>query len=253
MTQKEFQEKLEDLYKKYTEAHAVDLEKIPVEMMLDKNYLRNYTIFSYAKIGEEIDKLIKDNPEFKPDYSFWTGKELQKRCLELDKQIEDKIEQYHISLIKEPRPENKIRTVDEFNVDGDIIITDPCYIRKYINPEHSRSTIYGDWSCAVWQCKKDQDPEPNAKSFGEFCADSGMVCVTNIKGCENRDKIEQWVKDHKWCATIINNFKGKVKYIIRRVYFPYKKNWDYGDMLHIRGDGIKDGKDFSFITSQTDF
>ena len=46
MTQKEFQEKLEDLYKKYTEAHAVDLEKIPVEMMLDKNYLRNYTIFS---------------------------------------------------------------------------------------------------------------------------------------------------------------------------------------------------------------
>ena len=58
MTQKEFQEKLEDLYKKYTEAHAVDLEKIPVEMMLDKNYLRNYTIFSYAKIGEEIEKII---------------------------------------------------------------------------------------------------------------------------------------------------------------------------------------------------
>lgn len=253
MTKKEFQTKLEELYKKYVEAIKVDLETIPVEKMMDPRGFRNYDVFSYCKIGEQIDKFVKEHSDIKPDYSFWTGSRLQKRCSELNRKVMDKIDTYHISLIQEPRPEDKIRIDDEFDVNGDIIITDPCYIRKYIEPEHSRNTIYGDWSCSIWQCKKDKDPKPHSKPFGKFCADSGMVCVTNIKNCSQRKEIEDWVKEHNWCATIINNFKGKVKYIVKTCYYPYSKQWSCDDSLRIRGEGTKDGKEFCFTTLQTGF
>lgn len=80
--------------------------------------------------------------------------------------------------------------------DGDIIITDPCYIIRAahhgtppltdndwaacnyennmevlgIHNYMTRDTIYGDWSCTV--CNTDTN-----KPIGKFCADTGLVSV----------------------------------------------------------------------------
>ena len=71
--------------------------------------------------------------------------------------------------------------------DGDIIITDPCYIMKEdddwatcaygedmealgITHYMTRDTLYGDWSCTTF----DTDTK---EAIGEFCADAGLVSV----------------------------------------------------------------------------
>jgi hypothetical protein len=108
----------------------------------------------------------------------------------------------------------------------DIIITDPCYIakewdkfyNKYITRPVSRldvpadercnnenilmrDTIYGDWSCHVFNEKNE--------SIGSFCADAGMVCIAVLG--ENPDIDPEKVKEiskKDWCATILKDYTG---------------------------------------------
>lgn len=152
----------------------------------------------------------------------------------------------------QPKPESREEVVESFDVDGDIIITDPCYIDEFINPSYSRSTLYGDWGCSVWSFDPsvEKAPKKGEKPFGEFCADSGQVCVT-VLGSYARKKIENWLKGREWCATIIDGFKGKVEYVELIEYMAYDGEWVEDRSLRVRGTGIKDGKPYGFLTSQT--
>lgn len=118
----------------------------------------------------------------------------------------------------------------------DIVITDPCYFHTDTLPEKmiQRDTIYGDWSCTVYE---DCD-EPS--KIGEFCADSGMVCVAALKDVLNLNpEFENWAKEHDWCATIIRNYTGHVAIV-------EKKNGDYAYVV-VEGKG----PEMSFTTAQT--
>lgn len=139
----------------------------------------------------------------------------------------------------------------------DIIITDPCYIakdweefyNKYVARPVTRlnvpadekacndnilmrDTIYGDWSCHVFN-EKD---EP----IGQFCADAGMVCVAVLG--ENPDidpeKVEKLSKKD-WCATILKDYTGDI--YIKRV--PCED--DYDEII-VEGKGS-----INFTTRQT--
>lgn len=152
----------------------------------------------------------------------------------------------------QPKPESREEVVESFDVDGDIIITDPCYIDEFINPSHSRSTLYGDWGCSVWSFDPTVGnmPKEGEKPFGEFCADSGQVCVT-VLGSYARKKIEEWLKGREWCGTIIDGFKGKVEYVEVVEYSAYEGEWAESRSLRVRGTGVKDGKPYGFLTAQT--
>lgn len=181
----------------------------------------------------EIKKNIEEMAALEHEYYILKNKEEEKKC-------------------PQPKPESREEVVESFDVDGDIIITDPCYIDEFINPSHSRSTLYGDWGCSVWSFDPsvEKAPKKGEKPFGEFCADSGQVCVT-VLGSYARKKIEEWLKGREWCGTIIDGFKGKVEYVEVVGYSAYKGEWEESRALRVRGIGVKDGKPYGFLTAQT--
>lgn len=120
------------------------------------------------------------------------------------------------------------------------------------SPYICEDTLYGDWSCNVYRGTKEEvkriaqewnnfylpffakynseyisqeerdklyeefkkkKEEFNKKyCLGSFCADAGMVAVYDA------DKIPEeklkWCKEHPWCACIIENYTGSLKYEI---------------------------------------
>ena len=96
------------------------------------------------------------------------------------------------------------------DIDGDIVITDPCYTTDERCDDFldelplCRDTIYGDWSCTTFDKK-------TKEIIGEFCADAGMVCVDTLDNILKRKP--QFLEEYgEWCRTIIENFKGKVRF-----------------------------------------
>lgn len=105
---------------------------------------------------------------------------------------------------------------------GNIIITDPCYI---INDENDddwdlcdygrdldqlglstyicRDTIYGDWSCTVFNTDTDRE-------IGKFCADAGMVAVFLLDEVLKYNPKFNYHNERPWTTTIIKNFEGDV-------------------------------------------
>ena len=122
--------------------------------------------------------------------------------------------------------------VMEFN--GDIVITDPCYIfDEYNNPDWFkntgitnyllRSTIYGDWSCNV------MDTE-TGEILGTFCADAGLVSVFSVSDVLAYGNGEL---NNDYSMTIIKNFKGKVQIVVE-----YNGTVFYEYSVHVIGEGI---------------
>lgn len=134
-----------------------------------------------------------------------------------------------------------MKKVSEISFNNDnIIITDPCYLnefkdddaRKKLNAElyantneyrpvyyndgkiFVSDTLYGDWSCTVYNCdykefKKRRKRKQKIKEgdiLGEFCADSGLVCVFSEKNYSIKDGLGNW------CYTRIPNFTGTVSF-----------------------------------------
>lgn len=205
----------------------------------------NHKDLSYAQGMASVDKARADfKREYRIDVSALS--------------TYDRKQQWEASRCKEPKPETNYR-VDRsfvFDKESDIIITDPCYLDKWI-PESdiksSRSTIYGDWSCSVYECETGKFPKNGTKPFGKFCADAGLVCVEDIKNHPKKAEILDWAKLRDWCATVINNFKGTVEYRIRTDYYAEDAKWNPDESLIIYGYGEKDGKPFAFTTAQTGF
>lgn len=120
-----------------------------------------------------------------------------------------------------------------------IIITDPCYLKQFESDNSwrdflskltlfeeylpgyyndgiilSSDTLYGDWSCTVYncdykeflkRCKKKQKVKKE-EILGKFCADSGLVCVCPEKNYQLKDSIGDW------CYTKIKDFTGVVSF-----------------------------------------
>lgn len=144
-----------------------------------------------------------------------------------------------------------------------------------INFIFKRNTICGDWSCLVYkgteeenkqrskdfderyfkffkeynfthknnnekkelveEFNKEKEEFKEKYTYGEFCADSGEVCVCILEeALAKNDNLNKWIKEHNWCATIINDFDGDIFETI-----------DDNEKLHIIGSGNK-----PFFTAQ---
>lgn len=137
-------------------------------------------------------------------------------------------------------------------------------------------TLYGDWSCFTYKgiikevnkkirewdryyikffnkYNKTENPKDKEtlleehkikrsefikeNTLGEFCADTGMVCVVYLdEVLVVNPNFKKWAENHPWCATIIEDFDGEVNYIIDN------------DEAHIEGIG-----NINFYTSQSGF
>lgn len=153
------------------------------------------------------------------------------------------------------------KCIKKASFDGDIVITDPCYLsfggglEVLDKPEEQESfvtgngglfntTYYGDWGCTVFKTdnKLAGGNLRNVDAIGEFCADSGMVCVIDLKHVrEISPKFEEWLNDHSWCGTVVRGFKGTVGLF----------KCSEGIALRVRGDGEVGGEAISFESKQT--
>lgn len=138
-----------------------------------------------------------------------------------------------------------------------------------------KDTLYGDWSCFTYKGFEEDvkdameewkeyyftffdeyysiEDENEQKEFfdefetkqkeflnkyalGQFCADAGMVCVVYLEEIlKVNPNFKEWLNEHPWCATIIENFDGDIEYIV-----------DNKDDAHIIGKG-----NISFYTAQS--
>ena len=144
----------------------------------------------------------------------------------------------------------KQKVMQEMKFDGDILITDPCYIENKITDQDRRfphvrfianSTVYGDWSCHVWKAN-DYTECITDNVIGRFCADDGMVIVADYNQIkEYNPEVEQWVKEHRWCATVIKGFKGTVQMIFYEREYVHAYDWEADKTWgHKKGDTYVD-------------
>lgn len=173
------------------------------------------------------------------------------------------------NLKKRKRPQWTCIAEREF--DGDIVITDPCYIRETgqrIDWDSHESlmkelglfntTYYGDWGCTVYETKKDKVGlmYDDIYAIGEFCADAGLVCVLDMRDALRISPgFDKWIIDHDWCATIIKSFRGRVRLMTLKkkawLMVDGKRHYYNNIELRVRGDGMKDGEPFCFESYQT--
>ena len=159
----------------------------------------------------------------------------------------------------------------EMEFDGDIIITDPCYIMKEdddwatcaygenmealgITHYMTRDTLYGDWSCTTF----DTDTK---EAIGEFCADAGLVSVFLLDEVLKYNPEFDYHLNYKWMVTWIKDFKGTVEFVVKHIEGYYEEDTDYwkkGDywedyVLEVVGHGINKvtGKPINFVGKQT--
>lgn len=159
--------------------------------------------------------------------------------------------------------------------DGDIIITDPCYIMREdtdddwsescygscmevlgINHYMTRDTLYGDWSCAVY------NTDTNAV-IGKFCADAGLVSVILLDEVLKYNPQFDCHINEKWTCTLIEDFRGSVQFVVEHetgVYEEDSRWWKKGETwedysVHVVGHGAnrKTGEPINFRSVQTGF
>ena len=164
--------------------------------------------------------------------------------------------------------ENYERFLDSEPVafDGDIIITDPCYITYTKDDDWGRcgygddmgilglakymvrDTIYGDWSCTTFNVDTKEE-------MGQFCADAGLVGVFLLDEVLKYNPGFDYHENREWTTTWIKDFKGEVWFEVREDTWidedEEKEYTEYG--VHVVGKGInkKTGEAINFVTSQT--
>lgn len=174
----------------------------------------------------------------------------------------------YLRLLRWNNPKHFYRYVDigPYEFDGDIVITDPCYvltseelhcaerddlIKAGFREAMVNSTLYGDWSCTTFDI--------NSKEIlGEFCADGGEVCVLYL---DDLEKIQpagyNWLVNfggiERGCATLIKNFKGTITFVISEEHFKFEGEDCIDYELKVVGKGINSatGEPLEFIGTQT--
>ena len=171
----------------------------------------------------------------------------------------------------------RYQSTPEKEFDGDIIITDPCYIirnengitkndwhyceygeymeRLGIKNYLTHDTIYGDWGCTVF----DSDTK---KPLGRFCADAGLVSVFLLHEVLAYNPNFNYHLERPWTTTIIPDFKGTIQIEVvretgtyeRRAFVPRVAGGGFDhDVTVVVGHGVnkKTGKAINFISKQT--
>lgn len=152
-------------------------------------------------------------------------------------------------------------------LDGDIVITDPCYFddkwyrEHYLDtidyddnhlvknnlfgfkhPHIHSETLYGDWGCTVWNTN-------TKEQIGSFCADAGLVIVCHLDDVKNIvSNVEQWIEQYQGCATIIRDFHGDVSIVWEPDQFVDPNNGKVEYYLECKVVGIGN---INFIGEQT--
>lgn len=176
-------------------------------------------------------------------------------------------------------PGNLERYLDSEPVefDGDIIITDPCYIVKHddkdtdeddwdrcdygysmeelgISHYMARNTMYGDWGCTLFNSDTE---EP----IGEFCADAGMVAVFLLDEVLKYNPEFDYHINRPWTTALVKNFKGTIQFVVTEETGEYENDSEWhkkGDkwrdyQVQVVGHGIDKttGKPLNFVSIQT--
>ena len=155
--------------------------------------------------------------------------------------------------------------VMDFN--GDIIITDPCYLSVNMTNKERRNfdcaymtnygiigiesdTYYGDWDCSTFD-RLSFDENDCPKLIGKFCADSGMVCVADLRSVLRfNPKYDYHIKNDR-TTTLIRNFKGTVCIKIDLANGGNEIYPAYSASVIGQGVNIKTGEPIEFYTRQT--
>lgn len=167
----------------------------------DEDKFCELEVWGIANNKEEFDKVLREEEIAEISYIFEIKDDVYKEATEYARKKQEEFEAY------------LMRTI---HMKGDIIITDPCYIIPNNIDDYSyydleelgfsdylcHSTLYGDWSCHVFNVDTEE-------VLGQFCADAGMFGV--FYRDEVRKLYPDFEKDYgKHCYTVIENFEGDV-------------------------------------------
>ena len=114
---------------------------------------------------------------------------------------------------------------------GDILITDPCYLKKdnekgredwrKSNGVHlsafglkkylCRGTGYGDWSCHTFRGDFKKKGLTEKDVLGQFCADAGLVCVVLLDEVLKYNPEFDYHINRLWTTTLIKDFDGDIE------------------------------------------
>lgn len=201
-----------------------------------------------------LDFYFKDHEEFIPDAA--------KYYAHFHKNLGQYYEYLEYGTKSVEAAEDKVM---DFN--GDIVITDPCYLsvnmtneeRRNFDCEHMTNygivgieseTYYGDWDCTTYD-RLTWDEDGRSKPIGKFCADSGMVCVADLASVlKFNPKYDYHIKND-WSTTLIKDFKGTVCIRIEQVDGGNEIYPAYSASVIGRGVNSKTGEPMDFYTKQT--
>lgn len=226
-------EKLNDVKKRFKEIYNEELYNHFVNILNNKDY--NYVTL----VLEAADRLQERHP-----------KKLIVTKEEIQAGNKLRHNQYLISCYKSCYLDK-----GWMQMEGDIVITDPCYLMPDYYDDFSKrdeyvkqlyemldkyglynETLYGDWNCTTFNMD-------TKLPIGEFCADSGMVCIVPLKAIQeyNPEFDNGYLSSH--AVTFIKNFKGQVK--IEIIDLEGKENAE-DFVVEVVGEG-----NINFRTSQT--
>ena len=207
---KELVERTENAKKNLKEAIKNVPCKLPVTYLIlcEKDIETGETIAI-----EGIRRFLKNNPE---DYENW------KKEYNIDQNLKDASSWK--SYWGKPNYD-RFEDVGPIHMTGNLLITDHCYIIKRnnkrdeweycdygnrldklgINQFVTHDTIYGDWSCGLF----DYDTK---ERVGEFCADAGLVSVFSLDEAlrYNEEEVSKMINNAWHGAAVVKNFDGDV-------------------------------------------
>ena len=246
-----------------------DEDKKSLEDVLDTECKRLYGMFESSAILKILENHDKEGEEFPMDFLDIVN---FVRSLKTDK--------YESSLYKVNGGLKRYLDSEPMEFEGSIIITDPCYIMRAehhgttpltdddwgacdygsnmevlgIHNYMTRDTLYGDWSCTVYNTD-------TREAIGEFCADAGLVSVFLLDEVLKYNPDFDYHKERTWTTALIPDFKGTVQFVVEHEEGVYEEDTEYrkaGDKwedysVHVIGHGINKttGRPINFRSSQT--
>ena len=260
MTQKYIVELIQKDVSKLKDSHDLILQALQDSTVIDlESKLEFITLFEHMSTSHDYSYL----QSLLSCYPYLCGLSSDEIKDFQDQMSDLQIFDYWLLLSKFLRNEmtldayNKYLDSDVAHYSGNIIITDPCYIVKPEDQQDKslselgirnaicKDTIYGDWSCTTF----DSD---SGEVLGEFCADSGRVCVCDLtEVLKYRPDFVNYIQDYPHAVTHIQNFEGNVQIIVDSICRDAIVDYE----VHVVGHGkdIQTHEPVNFITRQTGF
>jgi len=203
-----------------------------------------------SEVWEKRKEMYGDDNKKKGEFAF--------KLLVAEKDVKPLIKE----LMEYRRDYDRYLDSEPMEFDGDIIITDPCYFIKDEDWGRSdygedveelglihymaRDTIYGDWSCSVFDAE-------SKEVIGRFCADAGMVAVVSLDEVLKYNPEFNYHIEKEWTTALIKDFKGIVQFEVKHYsyFFGGKKCWDFDVRVIGKGINKKTGEKMNFVAKQT--